>query len=381
MPAERRPYRQAPEQELLAQMRQSLGLLQVAFDSASDAMVIVDHQLTIRWANQTAADRFSHGLTATLIAQSFAEQIILLPPHGDAKGLDARTLLFTQKDADMHLRVTGHNPHPDHTAPLNIVSWKTITSTKEVFHLVVFRDLDPIEQALEQQRLFVHQLAHELRTPLALLSGSLRRLSRLVTMPGMALKALQTAQSESQRLRNLVDHLMLLSDLETDLFPWNIQEQSINAAVQQWIGHLPDQHQQRVQTTIDPTIQTIRFDSHALGIIFDQLLANSLRFGDQSISISIHIKRSPSGTEVRFEDNGPGMVNTSQDKIESIFNRFQRLEQHRSNTRDEGCGLGLTVAQELMRRMGGTIKHSARNDRSARAHQGTCMVIDFPDQP
>ena len=131
MPAESRPHRQEPEQELLAQMRQSLGLLQVAFDSASDAMVILDRDHTIRWANQTAADRFSRGLTATLISQSFADRIILLAPYGEARPLDARSLLLTQNAGDMRVRVKRVSDNPERHAPLNNVSWKAITNTHE----------------------------------------------------------------------------------------------------------------------------------------------------------------------------------------------------------------------------------------------------------
>jgi len=378
MPAESRPHRQEPEQELLAQMRQSLGLLQVAFDSASDAMVILDRDHTIRWANQTAADRFSRGLTATLISQSFADRIILLAPYGEARPLDARSLLLTQNAGDMRVRVKRVSDNPEHHAPLNNVSWKAITNTHEPFHLIAFRNLDPIEQALEKQRLFVQQLAHELRTPLAILFGSLRRLGRLVTAPSLAINALETAQSESLRLRTLVDNLMLLSDLDTALFPWSIQEQSIKHSIHQWIDHLPQHQQELISLKADPELKSVRLDSHALEIVLDQLLSNSLRFSDQSVSITIDIKNSRGGIDLLFKDKGLGITETAQDKIDSVFDRFQRLEQHRSSTREEGCGLGLTVVQELIIGMGGTVEILMHQENISFDNRGACILIHFP---
>jgi len=380
MPVERRQRKQEPEQELLAQMRQSLGLLQVAFDSTSDAMVILDHHYTIRWANQTAADRFSLGFTAALISQPFASRITLLTPYGDAKAFDSRTLFLNQNGGNKRLRVTGINPNADAKAPLNIVSWKAITSTHETFYLVSFRDLDPIEQALEQQRLFVQQLAHELRTPLALLSGSLGRLSRLVNAPRLAINALQTAQSENQRLKNLVDNLMLLSDLETGRFPWSIQKQSLKAAVELWFNHLPHHQQALINTTTEQHLEDIHLDSNALQVVLDQLLTNSLRFTDNTVSITIKIKRSQQGTDLYFADTGLGFADASEYEIGSIFKRFYRLEQHRSATRPEGCGLGLTVAEELVKGMGGNIEISLPNKTSECSDQGACIVIHFPRQ-
>ena len=377
MLVERRSDKQEPDKELLAQMRQSLGLLQVAFDSASDAMVILDHHHTIRWANKTAADRFSHGLTATLISKPFENQITLLTPYGEAMPLDSKTLFLNQKGGNKRLRVTGINPNPDHKAPLNTVSWETITNTNDPFHLVSFRDLDPIERALEQERLFVQQLAHELRTPLALLSGSLRKLSRLVSAPNQAINALQTAQAESQRLKTLVDNLMLLSDLETDLFPWSIQKQCLKASIQKWIDHLPRHQQHQINVIIEPNLENIRFDSHALTIILDQLLDNSLRFSDNTASITITVKYSSKGVSLLFADTGPGIADTSLDKATSIFERFHRLEQHRSRTRPEGCGLGLTVVQKLIEHIGGSVEILNQSKTLDGDYLGACIAIHF----
>lgn len=372
-----------PEQELLTQMRQSLGLLQVAFDSASDAMVILDHDHTIRWANQRSADRFSQGFTTSLISHPFANRIKLIAPYGGSQILktsDHLHHLLHKPAGETRLRVTSIQSNNETTAPLNNVSWKKITSINNTFYLLAFRNLDPMEQALEQQRLFVQQLGHELRTPLALLSGSLRRLSRFVTTPSRAFNALQTAEAVSHRLKSLVDHLMLLSDLETGLYPWAIQEQSLNDSITSWIQSLPKQQQSLINLKSDLNNDSIRFDSHALTIILGNLLTNSLRFGDQDASITIRLKKSNKGVKIFFEDTGPGLTNTSEDNIDSIFERFQRLEQHRSNTRAEGCGLGLTVVRELIHGMGAEVAISRTDSSDSENYRGTSIFIFFPTE-
>ena len=91
----------------------------------------------------------------------------------------------------------------------------------DAFHLIIIRDLDPIEQSLDRERSFIQSLAHELRTPLALLTGNLKRLDRLLETSSRAQAKLESAQQETDRVTRLVDKLMRLSDLETGRYPWN----------------------------------------------------------------------------------------------------------------------------------------------------------------
>ena len=58
------------DSELIAQLRQSLGMLQVAFDAASEAMVIVDVNRRIHWANQASADLFVGGVPIQVVNQT-----------------------------------------------------------------------------------------------------------------------------------------------------------------------------------------------------------------------------------------------------------------------------------------------------------------------
>ena len=69
--------------ELLAQLRQSLGLLQVAFDAASEAMVIFDPEGVVRWGNQAAADLWTDGLAILLVGR---HQEQLLQPIANRSG-------------------------------------------------------------------------------------------------------------------------------------------------------------------------------------------------------------------------------------------------------------------------------------------------------
>ena len=169
MPAERPDKNTEGQQDLLDQMRQSLGLLRVAFDSTDEAMLIVDHQQIIRWANQKAADCFSQGMTALLVGKDLGERVAFgLPGEHSAEKATKQPLqrVFKTNQGERRLLISAATDGVQ--APQNMLSmviWKQITNLNELFVLVIIRDLDPAERALHEQRTFLQSVAHELRTP------------------------------------------------------------------------------------------------------------------------------------------------------------------------------------------------------------------------
>ena len=75
---------------------------------------------------------------------------------------------------------------------LQQLEWRRIQQPGDGYLLLLARDLAPQEQALQQQRQFVNQLAHELNTPLAIVNGSLQQLGK---------KLLEFGDGSKERLR------------------------------------------------------------------------------------------------------------------------------------------------------------------------------------
>ena len=72
------------DEATLAQLRQSLGLLQVAFDAAAEAMVIVEPGGEVRWGNQAAADLWTNGMAILLVGRRLEQ---LLQPITSSSGV------------------------------------------------------------------------------------------------------------------------------------------------------------------------------------------------------------------------------------------------------------------------------------------------------
>ena len=201
---------------LISQLRQSLGLLQVAFDAASEAMVIVDSDWRVRWANQASADLLIGGVPIQLVNQILPSILKLRP--ADARPQQLFEILDPHKPLP---RIAGESrcyvmSGSEGETTLQQIRWQPVCLIDTPFLLITIRDLSAEERALLQQQRFMTNLTHELRTPLAIVTGNLRRMSRLKDLSGALSAHLEMAQEEIGRIQMLLGDLALITQLEVD---------------------------------------------------------------------------------------------------------------------------------------------------------------------
>ena len=353
----------------LAQLRQSLGLLQVAFDAASEAMVIVEPGGEVRWGNQAAADLWTNGLAIMLVGRRLEQ---LLQPLTNSSGVP-----IAQQAAEHPLqrlkRGDGEGIYSigEH---LQQLEWRRIPQPGDGYLLLLARDLAPQEEALRQQRRFLNQLAHELNTPLAIVSGSLRQLGKKALALGQASQErLLQAQQETNRLARLLRNLLVLTDLETGRRQLQLQPQDLWVWLQTWSEqqHLPDGAQLSLSPAPEGDALMLAFDGEALGEVLAQLLDNSLRYCTSPASITMQLERTADAVELRWQDAGLGIAAQPR---EQVFERFVRLEEHRHHSQADGAGLGLALAAALMQAMGGAINLA----QPAASQPGSTFVMRWP---
>ena len=334
----------------LDQLRQSLGLLQVAFDASSEAMVIVEPSGEVRWANQAAADLWANGLAVLLIGQPLEklfDQVTTnsgLPLAPDATEHPLQRLKRGDGKGVFGIRDL-----------LQQLEWRHIPQQDPGYLLLLARDLGPQERALQQQRQFVNQLAHELNTPLAILKGICRQLAKRAETFGKDSKQrIQHAQQEINRLVRLMRNLLVLTDLENGRRRLILKPVEICSWLDQWCSSrdLPEGAEiSIVQCSSD--FRVVDFDQLALSEVLEQLLSNSLRYSESPAVINICIvAKEPNFIELHWHDQGPGIKARP---YHQVFDRFVRLEEHRSPSRHDGAGLGLAICEAIMQQMEGSI--------------------------
>jgi signal transduction histidine kinase len=217
------------------------------------------------------------------------------------------------------------------------------------------RRLAPASQALPAQKAFVNQLVHELRTPLAIASGSLKRAG--VHVPESLLIArehLSVAEQELRRIRRLVDHLSLLTDVETGSKRWMLELHSAGMLLDVWQGHIsPDLRQRLVRILArDVRDQCVYVAADALAVVIDNLCDNAMRYSAADSPVVLLLTSGGPQLNLYVADWGSGIPAQQR---EHVFDPFRRLEEHRDPSRADGSGLGLSVCRSLVEMMHGTI--------------------------
>ena len=360
------------DRELIAQLRQSLGMLQVAFDAASEAMVIVDVDRRIHWANQASADLFVGGVPIQLVNQTLADVLKLRPMDALAKA--ALQLLDPQRPLP---RTSGESrcqvlsPHGDESQ-VQLLRWRPVELIQSPFLLVSFRDLSPEERALVQQQRFMTDLTHELRTPLAIVSGNLQRIARLRALPEAVSSRLTMAREEMARIQKLLGHLSLLTRLEVDPDVVSCGDHLLVPLLQRWYEAsrelAPSLQLKGIERGDELVVQT---DPRALMLALDQLLDNACQHANRSMPIQLSLAGSDGRDHCILEFASQSLdAPVASEDLERWSAPFFRGKPERNGERVEGPGLGLALARELVRGCGGTLKLHQQP-----SSQGTTTIV------
>lgn len=198
---------------------------------------------------------------------------------------------------------------------------------------------------------FVSIVSHELRTPLTSIIGSLKTLSRPELAPAdpNAQELLSTAERQAQRLRTLIEDLLVVSRLDNQALPVRPVNIDLTDFLVEVVGDVPGAPE---AVTVAPELpsEKIYVDADHLGRVLRNLLENALRYAPGS---EIELGAVQRGEEVWISiiDHGPGIP---YDLHDHIFDRFTQIG-HSATRAQGGTGLGLSIVRGLTEAMGGRV--------------------------
>ncbi len=199
-------------------------------------------------------------------------------------------------------------------------------------------------------------VSHDLRTPLAVISGASSSMLHANTRLDAATQRdlLETIHEESERLSRLVENLLRLTQLsygsvevKKDWFP---VEELLGSALGRLEHFLATRD---VQIEFDPSMLMTHCDSVLMEQVFINLLENACRYSPSGTAIEIRGRQKGKRTILEIADHGSGI---SEEDQERVFEKFQRGEQ--SITDSRGVGLGLAICKAVMDAHGGKISVS-----------------------
>lgn len=215
------------------------------------------------------------------------------------------------------------------------------------------------KKSTQEIRSFWERAAHELKTPLSgikLLLQTLAQQKNAISFKPYLDLALEKIEEQEKRAEDLLSGFNLkMKDIR--LYP---QELDLTAFISQYFTFSPFQlsADQVVFSFDEKQPIRIKADPGALRIIFDHLIENALKYCSPGLRLKISQSRVKNKIVVRFQDNGPGFT---PEQAKTIFVAFKhafslRSDQGEPRLKKVGSGMGLFIARELARKMGGDLR-------------------------
>jgi histidine kinase len=209
-----------------------------------------------------------------------------------------------------------------------------------------------LEQTEATRRELIGNVAHELRTPLATITGSMEGLIDGV-LPAEA-ATFQQIYREADRLQRLVTDLQELSRVEAGAFALNLRPASVADLVETTVARLGLQFEEKgvaLETDVPAGLPPVRADEDRIGQVLLNLVGNALQYTPAGGQVRVSARHREAEVQISVADNGVGMA---AEHLPHIFTRFYRVDKSRSRA-GGGSGIGLTIAKHLVEAHDGRI--------------------------
>ena len=230
------------------------------------------------------------------------------------------------------------------------------------FVQAINRLLEKVNHLMGQQRRFIADAAHELRSPLAALSIQSQNLLHAGSLEEMRTRV-SPLFAGIERAKHLTEQLLNLARTQADA-----REQvatNVSSMARELIAEfLPLAEARHIDLGLDEISPiSLHAEPDTLRLIFRNALENALKYTPEGGVVTLRLIPEDGSAIIEIVDNGPGIPVSERERV---FDSFYRMP----GTMGEGSGLGLAIAREAASRLGGTISlHEP--------HQGCGLVFRY----
>lgn len=229
-----------------------------------------------------------------------------------------------------------------------------------------------LQSTFEQQRRFISDASHELRSPLSNLRCTMEVCLRRERSAEEYQSALQTCLGETIRLHRLTEELLVLSRADAAQLDLRMESFRLSELASESVEvHRAQAQGKGVELKLEETGEVTVANSDRLRTrqILDNLLDNAIRFAPSGTAVTVRALGHEGATFLEVEDQGPGLPPEVREKV---FQRFYRVDESRQRETG-GAGLGLAIVQALARAQGLSLELESRPER-----EGTLFRVGFP---
>ena len=305
-----------------------------------------------------------HQLVAALL---IAGSLVLACCAGGSYWLAARSFAPIQQLAETARKIKAGSLHQRVPVP---------DVRDEVQYLAVtFNEmLDSLEQSFAQQRRFVADASHELRTPVAVIR----------TKAGIALldppqleetvTALSEIRAETERLSLLLTDLLTLARSDEGQAQFEHEVVALDRLVETVAATtevLATQRGITLEVHVPSPVSVMGDEARLIQVVLN-LLENAIRYTKPGGCVTLVVEQTRTTVCLMIRDTGSGIA---PEHLPHIFERFYRADAVRRQTEGSSSGLGLSIVAWIVRSHGGSVSVESQID------QGSCFTVLLPRMP
>lgn len=340
-------------------LRDSEARWRSLFAAIPEIVVVQDDAGVIRHINQTGADRLEWP-AHELIGRGLAEFERRRP---DANG--------ASEDRDRTADASFESVYVSRSGreiPVE-VNRRRMTFDGQPAVLSVARDITTRHELARQRQNFLAMLTHDIKNPLAIVLGFAELLGEIGELNEEQRDLVARMEANANTVLTLVANYLNLTQIENGKLELHKKPVAVGELIEsvaaQYRGHA-ERQEITLTCAIEEPLGVIPADAIALERVLTNLLHNALKFTSEGGRVTISARRDADAVRIGVSDTGIGIAPA---ELDSIFQPYRRgtLRQPR-----EGVGLGLFIAQSLIR------AHDGGIDVASEPGQGTAFTIWLP---
>lgn len=228
--------------------------------------------------------------------------------------------------------------------------------------LLAYWAVKPVETAWEQQRQFVADASHELKTPLTVILSNAQMLSGNGEDAKLRERLTANILTVSEQMRDLVEKLLNSAQIDSGIGKMQLSEFDLSNTVTNAILPFDSifyEREMELTSSIQENIR-IRGSQTHLAQLVDILLDNAQKYGDAHCKASVTLKRCGKKKCILSVENEGAPLSPAE--LKNIFKRFYRADEARERT--GSYGLGLSIAEGIVKAHRGRIWAESKNGRN-----------------
>ena len=344
------PDKESKKKSDQSRLKARLRDLEFFTEVIPDGVVIINNQLIVEASNE------------------FAQSLLGFPE--DSIGSSLEDLIEVPRLSN-YVRKTAQQEPLEFTSPIQ----KDSTLEARLFNVdkdtkvIVVRDITTLNRLLTMRQSFVANVSHELRTPLTVVKGYLETMVDESAPDELRLSLISKLSAPVSRMESLVQDLLLLTQLESNPVPPEMDEINMNDVIRNACnevqGLLAESDKISIVNDCDKPIKGIATELNSL---CTNLISNAVRYSPDGADIEISwASLSDSTARLSVKDSGIGIA---KEHIDRITERFYRVDMKNSRARG-GTGLGLAIVKHVLRR------HNSELEVKSRVNEGSLFYCDF----